>query len=451
MRRIDLRGLSLLLALPPLAGCAGGADSGRAAAPAQAVTAVPRPPLRLAAAGNVVPMVLDDPARPAAVPGGGLPGGAASGPAGGLPATAPTILVDPAAGGADENPDDQNDPFERINRGVLDFNLALTDHLFGPIADAYRVVVPTYVRTRLRNFLRNLGEPIIFANNVLQGRFLDAGHTTMRFFLNTTAGIGGLYDIAGPSGIARRTGDFGQTLYRYGVPSGPYLMLPVLGPSQVRDAVGDGVDALMNPISIAINEAATAGVANALNLGRGGLGGLDLLAEHKDEFRELRETSIDFYARLRSVVRQQREAEIGRTTEPVVEVLAVPGGSIGTGPVRSPDTPSGAPLLLDDPADLPAPAPAPRQTPMTRRQAPAGGTAQVRAVPRRSAGRPAPLARAQPAGAVRPMAGLPVRAGRTARLPTVRWRQTVAAPAVSPLAGAGRPFPPAPQQGREGA
>ena len=209
---------------------------------------------------------------------------------------------------------DPSDPFESTNRAVLDFNTSLDDSVLRPVAEAYRENVPAPMRTGLRNFLRNLNEPVIFANNVLQLRLLDAGHTLMRFYINSTAGGLGIFDIATPSGIERRSGDFGQTLHAWGVPDGPYLMLPLLGPTTVRDAVGDGVDSLASPVGLLTSATMSAVTSQLFGVGRGALGGLDLRAENIETLDALRADSLDYYARLRSVVRQRRDAELGRSS-----------------------------------------------------------------------------------------------------------------------------------------
>ena len=203
-------------------------------------------------------------------------------------------------------PADPADPYEATNRDVLDVNVALDDAVLRPVAVAWRDAVPAPLRTGLRNAIGNLEEPRILANNLLQGRLLDAGHTLMRFFLNSTAGVGGLLDIAGPAGIARRTGDFGQTLDAWSVGAGPYLMLPVLGPSNPRDATGLLVDGLANPFSWIIPVAPLLGIAAV-----DGIGERERNIEALDE---LRGGSLDFYARLRSVWRQNRDAELGRVS-----------------------------------------------------------------------------------------------------------------------------------------
>ena len=226
---------------------------------------------------------------------------------------APVLLLGACLTACSTGGADPGDPFEATNRGVLAFNTALDDGVFRPAAEAYRDTIPAPLRTGLRNFLRNLNEPVIFANNVLQLRLMDAGHTLMRFYINSTAGGLGVFDIATPAGMERRSGDFGQTLHSWGVPDGPYLMLPLFGPTTVRDAVGDGVDSLASPVGLLTSATVSAVASQLFGLGRGAMGGLDLRAENIETLDALRGESLDYYARLRSVVRQRRDAELGRS------------------------------------------------------------------------------------------------------------------------------------------
>jgi phospholipid-binding lipoprotein MlaA len=228
------------------------------------------------------------------------------------------------------------DPLEPLNRQVLTFNEKVDDAVLRPVAEAYRDVVPPPVRTGIRNVLANLNEPLIFANNILQARFLDAGHTVMRFYFNTTAGLGGIFDVATAAGIERRTGDFGQTLHAWGVPDGPYLVLPLLGPGATRDQLASGVDALAHPVGLATGYAFPLLTARAIGVGRGAVGGLDLRAENIQTIDALRNDSFDYYARLRSFVTQRRAAQLGRS-------LATEDGPAPL------DDPAATPQPLDDP------------------------------------------------------------------------------------------------------
>src|SRR5579872_5271502 len=167
----------------------------------------------------------------------------------------------------------------------------------------YRTVVPQFARDTVRHFLDNLGEPVIFANDMMQGEFKAAHDTFARFLINSTAGVGGLFDVAGATGIKRQSGDFGQTLYAWGVPDGPYLVLPIFGPSNPRDAIGMGVDGLMEPFQYL---ASAYGAGNSASFGRMGASGIDERANNIETLDELQRNIIDFYAVLRSYFRQHR-------------------------------------------------------------------------------------------------------------------------------------------------
>nr|WP_283771019.1 VacJ family lipoprotein [Roseococcus pinisoli] len=246
---------------------------------------------------------------------------------------------------------DPRDPWEATNRQIFDFNLRLDDAAIRPAAVAYRDGVPDGMRTAIRNFLSNLNEPVVFANNILQLRLLDAGHTLMRFYINTVGGGLGFFDIATPNGLVRRTGDFGQTLHSWGVPDGPFLMLPIMGPTVVRDAIGDGIDAAANPIGLLTGSIFSSATAHIIGVGRGALSGIDLRAENIDTLDALRADSLDFYARLRSITRQRRDAELGRSgseTDAIVP-LDDPGDEAGgraATPAAMPGTPAAAPAEL---------------------------------------------------------------------------------------------------------
>jgi phospholipid-binding lipoprotein MlaA len=130
---------------------------------------------------------------------------------------------------------DPRDPLEGFNRSVFSFNEAVDNAVLKPVATGYQKVVPQFVRTSVDNFFANLGDAWSAVNLVLQAKPQPALETGMRFVFNSTLGLGGLFDIAGDAGMERRTEDFGQTLGRWGVGPGPYLVLPILGPSTVRD------------------------------------------------------------------------------------------------------------------------------------------------------------------------------------------------------------------------
>lgn len=148
-------------------------------------------------------------------------------------------LVSALAGCASGPP---NDPLEPYNRGMTQFNDAVDSAVLEPVATAYKEVTPSLVRTGVSNFFTNIGDAWSFVNNVLQLRAEGSLNSAVRFTVNTVFGLGGLLDIAGEMGVDRHKQDFGLTLGRWGVPSGPYVVLPLLGPSTVRDTLAFPVD-----------------------------------------------------------------------------------------------------------------------------------------------------------------------------------------------------------------
>lgn len=136
---------------------------------------------------------------------------------------------------------DPRDPFERANRGVYRFNVAADHAIFRPAARVWKAATPRLVRTGLANFIGNLEYPLTIANDLLQGKFTDGGHDFTRLVVNSVFGLG-FFDPATRVGLERHDEDFGQTLGKWGVPAGPYLVVPLLGPSSVRDAPAKLVD-----------------------------------------------------------------------------------------------------------------------------------------------------------------------------------------------------------------
>ncbi|ARU03893.1 ABC transporter [Comamonas serinivorans] len=142
---------------------------------------------------------------------------------------------------------DPRDPFESYNRGMTRFNDAVDDAVLKPVATGYKAVVPSFIRTGVGNFFANLGDAWSMVNNALQGKGEHFGDSMGRVMVNSFIGIGGLFDVATEAGIPRHREDFGQTLAVWGVPSGPYLVLPLLGSSTVRDTAALPVDSKGNP------------------------------------------------------------------------------------------------------------------------------------------------------------------------------------------------------------
>jgi len=215
-----------------------------------------------------------------------------------------TVPQDPDARAAFK---EARDPLEPLNREVFAFNLALDRALIKPVAKGYVRLVPRWGRDAIRNFVANLNEPLVLANNLLQGRAGRAGTTVSRFILDSTVGLAGLIDFAGTRGLPRQRGDFGQTLWSWGVPEGPYLVIPVLGPSSPRDGLGLGVDSFINPYRFVVdnNEFPT-----VIAYGPMIIGGVDERARAIDALDAIERDSVDFYASLRSYYRQNRAATI---------------------------------------------------------------------------------------------------------------------------------------------
>jgi phospholipid-binding lipoprotein MlaA len=197
---------------------------------------------------------------------------------------------------------EHGDPYEPFNRKVFELNRTLDKGVIKPAAKGYRAMLPQYVRDRIRSIIDNLNEPLVFVNDVLQLRLDEAGTTFGRFVINSVVGVGGMFDRASAHGFAKQTGDFGQTLYRWGASDGPYLVLPFFGPSNVRDAFGLGVDLFTSPIGYAI----PSGDRLEFGLSVGVVNGVDQRERNLESLDLLEQSALDFYVHLRSVSRQHR-------------------------------------------------------------------------------------------------------------------------------------------------
>lgn len=198
-----------------------------------------------------------------------------------------------------------NDPLEPLNRDILDFNFFADRTVIKPAAEAYETVVPEKGRDAVRHFLDNLNEPIVFANNMLQGEFKRAHDTFARFLMNSMFGLGGTLDLATAAGLEKQTGDFGQTLYSWGAPDGPYVVLPILGPSTVRDSIGLGVDIYADPFG----QLARIYDESVASYGRYLVDGVDMRQRNRI-LDDLQKNAMDPYATLRSLFRQHRAQEL---------------------------------------------------------------------------------------------------------------------------------------------
>ncbi|MGK7863532.1 MlaA family lipoprotein [Falsiroseomonas sp. E2-1-a4] len=208
-----------------------------------------------------------------------------------------------------------NDPLEPLNRGAYFVHEGIDTLVLRPAAEMYRVFLPPEVRTAIRNVLANLRTPVILANDLLQGESYRAATTAGRFLVNTTVGIGGIFDRATDFGLIGHTEDFGQTLAVWGAPEGPYLFIPVLGPSSPRDVVGFAADTAINPLSYTGGE-----TWEAINISRTAATALSTREGLIEPIDQVRASSLDPYATIRSAYRQRR----------VVEIRNVPTGAAAT-------------------------------------------------------------------------------------------------------------------------
>lgn len=194
------------------------------------------------------------------------------------------------------------DPLEEGNRAIFGFNQQLDRWFWSPVTRAYRFVTPEVARVGIRRALRNLNTPVFVANHLLQFRLRDAGQALGSFALNSTLGIFGLLEPSREAGWEVHPADFGQTLGLAGVSSGPYVVVPVLGPTTVRDGIGNAVDYFLQPLNYVL------GVPTQLVWG--GSAGLSVREEVADQLDALEKSSVDFYSVMRSAYQQNRAKEI---------------------------------------------------------------------------------------------------------------------------------------------
>ncbi|MBE9554849.1 MAG: VacJ family lipoprotein [Proteobacteria bacterium] len=208
-----------------------------------------------------------------------------------------------------------------MNRAIFQFNEVADKVVLRPAAVGYRTVVPKGVRIGIRNFLNHLRSPITIMNALLQGEGERARDTFGRFLTNTILGLGGLIDVASDAGIPQHYEDFGQTLAVWGVEPGPYLMLPLLGPANFRDGFGYGVDGVIDPAGRYIsNEYGLEGVGVRYTLNA-----VDWRAANLKVIDDLRASSLDFYATVRSAYRQRRIHAIRNGREAEGDSVGIPG------------------------------------------------------------------------------------------------------------------------------
>lgn len=200
------------------------------------------------------------------------------------------------------------DRFEKTNRAIYAFNKGVDTAVLKPVTQGYRAVVPGIARRGVSNALDNVDEPLSFINAVLQGKFKAAFRAVDRFMINSTFGVAGLFDHATEMGLHKQEEDFGQTLAAWGVGSGPYIMLPLLGPSTLRDTVGFGVDSVTDPWPKFQKH--VAGLNGTERIGVTAGEAIDLRSRLIDTADPLLATALDEYATVRAAYLQQRLSDI---------------------------------------------------------------------------------------------------------------------------------------------
>jgi phospholipid-binding lipoprotein MlaA len=200
-----------------------------------------------------------------------------------------------------------NDPLEPTNRVFYKVNDGIDTVILKPAAQAYRAVLPEPVRTGIHNVLDNMGAPVRATDDALQGKPRRMGDTTMRFFINSTVGVAGIFDVAKHLGYPNHETDFALTLANWNVPEGPYLYLPILGPSSPRDVSGFATDMAIDPFTW-IGQGTTAHTIGSWS--RTVLHALDVRSDLLDVIDNVKKTALDPYATFRSLYRQNRAAKL---------------------------------------------------------------------------------------------------------------------------------------------
>lgn len=227
-------------------------------------------------------------------------------------AAVPLFLAGCATPPPADNPDavaeyrEFNDPLEPTNRVFYAVNNGIDKVVLRPLAVAYRAVLPETVRTHAHNVLANLGTPVQLFDDMLEAKPRRAGDSLMRLLINTTVGVGGVFDVATDWGWPDHDADGGITLAMWGIPNGPYLFLPILGPSSPREGAGFGLDYALNPLSW-IGRGTT---VDALAYTKLGLSAIDARAAVLDDLDKVTSQALDPYATIRSLYRQRRVSQI---------------------------------------------------------------------------------------------------------------------------------------------
>jgi len=228
------------------------------------------------------------------------------------PATADDKTVPPKAAQAMPAEPGANDPLEPINRITSGFNAVVRDAVLNPLVDGYKAVTPEPVQSAISNAVSNISEPVTVGSSLLQGDTDNAATATKRFIINSTVGLGGTSDPATDMGLKQNKRDLGQAFGAGGVEPGPHVVLPILGPSNLRDVTGDAITTLVNPLPLAA-KAASSGVSYSNN---------------KDEIKALTSGALDPYVVERDAYEQHRRYEVNNGVVPLVDLpIVVEDGS----------------------------------------------------------------------------------------------------------------------------
>lgn len=205
--------------------------------------------------------------------------------------------------GSQQNTDEVaiSDPLEGMNRFFFDINQRLDRNAAKPAATVYKDTVPGSVRTGFHNVLDNLGGPVTVANDLLQAQFENAGIAAGRFVVNTTIGLAGIFDVATDWGMPSRNRDFGETMGTYGVPPGPYLVLPFRGSTDVRDFAGNFVDGYATPLRYVRYDG-----RNYVGWMKSTVGSMENRATNMVTYRDIERASVDYYATMRTLYLERR-------------------------------------------------------------------------------------------------------------------------------------------------
>lgn len=201
------------------------------------------------------------------------------------------------------------DRFESVNRKIFSFNYRFDKYVLKPLAQGYIKITTKDIRVRISSIFNNILEPISAANHLLQGEFKAAGTNLGRFVVNTTLGLGGSFDVATGWGWTPNKSGFDDTLARWCVADGPYIVLPFFGPSTPRSAVGLIADSASNPVYISVNSIHNDGQANTIRYSYSGLRAISLRADSMALLDDLEKNSVDFYAAMRSAYMQNRSSK----------------------------------------------------------------------------------------------------------------------------------------------